>query len=87
MVSRRGRMIRTERVELLKGNIVDVQHSRFLEFLQANGNEKAAWRSITDKYLQRVRQVLESQLNGKNKIQAINTYELPVIRYPAGIVS
>ena len=34
-----------------------------------------------------MRQVLKSQLNGKNKIQAINTYALPVIRYPAGIVS
>ena len=38
-------------------------------------------------YHQRVRQVLKIQLNGKNKIQAINTYALPVIRYPAGIVS
>ena len=34
-----------------------------------------------------VRQVLKSQLNGKNKIQVINTYAQPVIRYPAGIMS
>ena len=34
-----------------------------------------------------MRQVLKSQLSGKNKIQAITTYALPVIRYPAGIVS
>ncbi|TWW76590.1 hypothetical protein D4764_13G0012520 [Takifugu flavidus] len=54
---------------------------------QANGNhEEAARRSATAKYLQRLRQVLKSQLNGKDKIQAINTYALPVIRYPAGII-
>ena len=41
----------------------------------------------TSKYHQRLRQILKSQLNGKNKIQAINTYALPVIRYPAGIMS
>lgn len=34
--------------------------------------------------LQRVRQLLRSQLNGRNKKQAINSYALPIIRYPAG---
>ncbi|TWW73339.1 hypothetical protein D4764_15G0007330 [Takifugu flavidus] len=54
---------------------------------KANGNhEEAARRSATAKYLQRLRQVLKSQLNGKHKIQTINTYTLPVIRYPAGII-
>ena len=48
---------------------------------------EAAKRSATAKYLQRVRQVLKSQLNGKNNIQAINTYALPVIRYPTGVIS
>ena len=43
--------------------------------------------SATAKFLQRVRQVLKSQLNGKNKIPGINTYALPVIIYPAGIIS
>ena len=34
-----------------------------------------------------MKQVLKSLLNGKNKIQAINTYPLPVIRYPTGVIS
>ncbi|XP_078808275.1 uncharacterized protein LOC144994388 [Oryzias latipes] len=41
---------------------------------------------LTAKYLQRVSQVLRSQLNGKNKTRAINSYALPVIRYSAGII-
>lgn len=53
---------------------------KYLVIPQANGNHKATTRkSATGKYLHRVRQ--------GNNIQAINTYALPVIRYPAGINS
>ncbi|XP_067945468.1 uncharacterized protein [Watersipora subatra] len=31
-------------------------------------------------------QVLRSQLSARNQVMAINTYALPVIRYPAGII-
>ena len=49
MISRRGRMIRTEGVELLEGNIVDAQDSdRYLGIPQANSNyEETAQRSAT----------------------------------------
>ncbi|TWW67382.1 hypothetical protein D4764_02G0004230 [Takifugu flavidus] len=88
MICRRGKVIATDGVELPEGDITDVQDSyKYLGIPQANGNhEEAARRSATAKYLQRLRQVLKSQLNGKHKIQAINTYALPVIRYPAGII-
>lgn len=39
----------------------------------------------TARYLQKVRQVLRSQLNKRHKLWAISTYALPVIRYPASI--
>uniref|UniRef100_A0A7N8XHF5 Reverse transcriptase domain-containing protein n=1 Tax=Mastacembelus armatus TaxID=205130 RepID=A0A7N8XHF5_9TELE len=89
MITKRGRVVRTEGVELPEGSIADVEGSyKYLGIPQANGNqEEAARKAATAKYLQRVRQVLRSQLNGKNKVQAINTYALPVIRYPAGIIS
>ena len=82
-------MNRTEGVEVPECNIVDVWDScRYLGIPRANGNHRgAAWRSATAKYLERVRQVLKSLLNGKNKIQAINSYALPIIRCPAGIIS
>ncbi|TWW65015.1 hypothetical protein D4764_22G0006620 [Takifugu flavidus] len=88
MVSRRGKVIATDGVDLPEGNITDLQDSyKYLGIPQANGNhEEAARRSATAKYLQRLRRVLKSQLNRKHKIQAINTYALPVIRYPAGII-
>ncbi|GLD71716.1 uncharacterized protein AKAME5_002303800 [Lates japonicus] len=83
MVSERGKIIRTKRVELPENNTADVQASyKYLGFPQATGNhEEAARTSATAKYLRRVRKVQKSRLNGKNK------YTLPVIRYPAGIKS
>ncbi|KAF7644738.1 hypothetical protein LDENG_00216610, partial [Lucifuga dentata] len=75
--------------ELPEGRIADIQDSyKYLGIPQANGShDEEARRSTTAKYLQRVRQVLRSLLNGRNKINAINMYALPVIRYPAGIIS
>ncbi len=69
-----------------KGSIADVQDSyKYLGIPQANGNhEEAARKSATAKYLHRVRQVLKSCLNGRDKI---NNHALPVIRYPTGSIS
>ncbi|XP_051931065.1 uncharacterized protein LOC127607055 [Hippocampus zosterae] len=88
MVTKRGRVVRTEGVSLPEGTIADIEDSyKYLGIPQANGNlELATRKAATAKYLQRVRQVLRSQLNGKNKTRAINSYALPVIRYPAGII-
>ena len=36
--------------------------------------------------LEQLRLILESQLNSRNKISAINAYCLPVVRYAAEIV-
>ena len=89
MVSRRGKMITTEGIELLEDNIVDVQDSyKYLGIPQADDNHEEAAQRLATAYSQiPVSQVLKSQLNGKNKIQAHNTYALLVIRYPAGIIS
>ena len=68
MVSWRRRMMRTKGAELPEGNLVDVQDSYgYLGIPPANGShEEAIWRSATAIYLQWERQVLKSQLNGKN---------------------
>jgi hypothetical protein len=41
---------------------------------------------IKREYRKRVRVVLKSKLNGPNKINAINQYAVPIIRYSAGII-
>lgn len=44
-------------------------------------------KAATFKYHQRIKQVLNTQLNGKNKIHAVHTYIQLAIRFPAAIVS
>ena len=70
-------MITSEGVELPEGNTTDVQDGyKYPRILQTDHNhEKVPQRSATAKYLQRVRQVLKSQLNGENKIQTIHAYQ------------
>ena len=65
-------MITTEGIELLEGNVADVQDSYKYNHGKWH-HEEAPWRSATAKYLQRVKQVPKCQLNGKHKVQAINT--------------
>ena len=42
---------------------------------------------VTAEYKRRLRLILKSKLNGKNKIQAINTWAVALLRYVAGIVN
>ena len=42
---------------------------------------------VTAEYKRRLRLILKSKLNGKNKIQAINTWVVPLLRYGAGIIN
>ena len=39
-----------------------------------------------EQYKRRLRLILRSKLHGRNQIQAINTYAIPVLTYPAGII-
>ena len=73
------------------GNILqDVKEEegyRYLGILEADKIYNKQMKEVTSRtYLQRVKIVLKSQLDGKSIFQAINTWAVPVIRYSAGIV-
>ena len=89
MIAGRGNVIKTDGLELPAGHIADIQTSyKYLGIPQLHGNhDEEARKTATSKYHQRVRQVLKSHFSGKNKIKAINTFALPFIRYPPGILS
>ena len=42
---------------------------------------------VTIEYKRRLRLILKSKLNGKNKIQAVNTWVVALLRYGAGILN
>jgi len=48
--------------------------------------QKQVKRKVTTTYRKTLRQILKPRLNAKNKIQAINTYAMPVVTYTAGIL-
>jgi len=48
--------------------------------------QKEVKHKVTTTYRKRLRQILKSHLNAKNKMQAINIYAMPVITYTAGII-
>ncbi|XP_063691257.1 uncharacterized protein LOC134823653 [Bolinopsis microptera] len=61
---------------------------KYLGILEANDIlHKEMKALVTKEYIRRVKKVLKSQLHGRNSIQAINTWAVPVIRYGAGIIS
>lgn len=85
MLATRGKVIQTDRVVLPEGRIANIQDSyKYLSISSANMNH-AKDVSIA-KYSQKVRQRWKSQLNDRNKIQAINTYHLLAVRHLAGII-
>ena len=43
--------------------------------------------NVTAEYKRRLRLILKSKLNCKNKSQAINTWEVALFRYGAGIIN
>ena len=42
---------------------------------------------VTAEYKRRLRLILKSKLNGKNKIQAINTWSVALLRYGAEVIN
>ena len=42
---------------------------------------------VTAEYKRRLRLILKSKLNGKNKIQAINTWAVALLKYGLGIIN
>ena len=90
LVIERGKVKTNEGLELSIGTMQDVQVEtgyKYIEILQAYENMQTKVKEkASSLYLKRVKQVLKSKLNGPNKIQAINTYAMPVISYTGGII-
>ena len=89
LIVTRGKMKHTDGVKMPQGQIDDIAESyKYLGILQAFGNNDTEVRhKAISEYKSRVRRVLKRQLSSKNKIMAINTFAVPVIRYSAAVIS
>ena len=89
LIVNRGKVKSTCGISLPEGQIDDIDESyKYLGILQSfsNNNEEVRCKA-TSEYRNRVRRVLRSKLPSKNKVTAINTFAVPVIRYPAAVVT
>ena len=86
----RGKIIRKDDIRL-----PDVQHMKdidetgytYLGILETDKiKEKEMKEKFSKEYLRRLRLILRSKLNGRNKIMAVNTWVASVMRYGAGIL-
>jgi len=84
---RRGNVADCEGIELPSGIIraLPIGSSyKYLGVLEAEGFQcEDAKFKVKETYKQRLRLILKSKLNGKNQVQAINSFAIPVIRYSA----
>ena len=90
IVMERGKVIRTDGIRLPDGqHIKDIDEIGFayLAILETDKiKEKEMKEKFSREYLRRLRLISRSELNGRNKIMAVNTWAASVMRYGAGIL-
>ena len=87
---RRGVVAKSEGIGLPNGEIMKsagVDSYKYLGILEMNDiMSKQMKEKVRLEYVRRVRAVLRSKLNGRNKIMGINTWAIALLRYGGGIL-
>ena len=87
---KRGKLARCEGIELPDGEVmkeVEQEGYTYLGIVELDKiKEKEMKEKITREYKRRLRLILKSKLNGRNKITAMNTWAVAIFRYGAGIL-
>ena len=90
LIMKRGKVISSDGIELADGGVMrDIEESGYkylgiLEFDKIKETEMKV--AFVKEYQRRLKLVLKSKLNGKNKIKAINVWAVSVLRYGGGII-
>ena len=89
-VMKRGKIVASEGIVVANGESiksVDAEGYRYLGILELDKIKENEMKEVFRReYLRRVNLVMKSKLNGKNKIMAINTWAVSLMRYGAGIL-
>ena len=87
---KRGKMKESNGIVLPSGDVmktISEDGYKYLGILESDKlMEKEMKEKVKKEYKRRLRLILRSKLNGKNKIQAINSWAVALIRYGAGIL-
>ena len=89
VVLKRGNLSKSEGIKLINGQTikeVDEESYKYLGILELDKFKEREMKDIfRTEYLRRFKLVMKSQLSGKNKIKAANTWAVSLRRYGAGI--
>ena len=90
LVLKRGTVVSSEGVEMPDGErIKEVEKNgyKYLGILEYNKIKESKMKeNFQREYLRRTKLIMKSRLNGRNKIIAINTWAVSLMRYGVGIV-
>ena len=91
LVLKRGKIVRCEGIELPNDEMIKEVGQEGYTYLGIVELDKVKENEMKEKtmkeYKRRLRLILKSKLNGRNKITAINTWAVAIFRYGAGIIS
>ena len=90
LVLKRGKVKRMDGLVLPSGEVmkqIDDEGYKYLGILEIDKvMEEEMKNKFKNEYLRRLRLVLKSKLNGRNKVEAINTWAVSLLRYGAGVI-
>ena len=90
LTMKRGKIVKSEGIKLPDGYVmqqVGQEGYTYLGIIElAKIKETEIKEKITNEYKRRQRLILNSKLNGRNKVTAINTWAVAIFRYGAGII-
>ena len=90
LLMKRGKKVRFDGITILDGRImreIEEEGYKYLGILEVDMMRKKEMKKrFVKEYKRRLKLVLKSKLNGKNKINAINSWAVSVLRYGANII-
>ena len=91
LILKRGKIVKSDGIELPNDEVikeVDENGYTYLGVVELDKMMEEEMKTKTIKeYKRRLRLILKSKLNGKNKITAINTWAVAIFRYGGGIIN
>ena len=79
----------TDGIELPSGERIEIEEDGF-KYMGILEHDRVKEKEMKDKfknnYFRRAKLILKSKLNGRNKLMALNTWAVPILRYGAGIL-
>ena len=88
VILKKGKLVKFDGIHLPNQEIMKEVDDNYFDILELDKIKEHEMKiKVTAEYKRRLRLILKAKLNGKNKTEAINTWEVALLRYGAGIIN